>query len=165
MIQNSNMKILQSFSITLVTLRTKFIICSYYQFIKKFQVANLELQSEKPKVPTENDTLKQLYVDYLAMFMNSSYIKNTEMSNIIPGKSSEWKPLKRLSLCTTVIEEFMKLSKEDDKLNFLKDCRRVLVEICCKIKQRYNLDEIHSDKNLLIPKTHFAQIFTINFLL
>ena len=136
----------------------------YHLFIlsiyKKINITNLVLQSEKPVVSLVNVPLQRLYLDFIKMYMNAEYVIKTPVEKINPNSDTYWKPLQCLELNEDVIKKFNAISNEINQKEFFEDCRSVLRELCCKLKQRYKMDQVYSlneftyQKNALSKKFH-----------
>ena len=100
---------------------------------------NKEAQHEKPIV---GQFVKNLYIDFLKMYMNEEYLNNTPITEINPNKDSEWKPLNSILLSTELILALKCITDFIDLEKFLTDCRNVIIELCNRIKQRWNFDSV-----------------------
>ena len=65
-------------------------------------------------------------------------MKSTKLSEIDPNDTEHWKTLNELTLDESVMEKMACIQEVEDKMNFLKHCQLFFVELCLKMKVRYN---------------------------
>ena len=126
------------------------------------QKANLKLQFEKPNVYVNNSIERKLFFDLLSQYLKDDYISSIHLNEVDPRNVDKFKPLNEITLEKNVVEQFNKVSDENDKIMFLKVCQQFLSGLCSKLKQRYDnfsvdlikyLSYFHP-KNALNPHYH-----------
>ena len=100
---------------------------------------NKEVQHEKPIL---GQLVKNLYIDFLKMYMNEEYLNSTPITEINPIKDSEWKHLNSILLSTEVILALKSMTYFIDLEKFITNCRNVIIESCNRMKQRWNFDSV-----------------------
>ena len=143
---------------------------AYHLFIMSiytnFYAMNKKLQHKKPVI---GQLVKNLYIDFLKMYMNEEYLNNTPIMKINANKDSEWKPLNSILLSTEVILALKSMTDFIDLEKFLTNCRNVIIESCNWIKQRWNFDsvplEFTNPQNALDEKyhTHNPDLYEVLF--
>ena len=121
---------------------------------------NVSLQSQKPLITEDDDIVRALYTLLLKMYMDEEYIDNVSLNDLNPNDSTKWKHINEISLSPYVQEE-LKYINSCEKMSFLHNCKKFLIELCNKMKLRYNFNDdlllhvksIHP-KNALDPAFH-----------
>ena len=75
------------------------------------------------------------------MYMCNTYVDNTELHLINPNDESHWKPDNEIALNPSVEKNLTKVECIDEKIRFLSDAKKFLVQICNKLQDRCNFDD------------------------
>uniref|UniRef100_A0ABD2WAK6 Phorbol-ester/DAG-type domain-containing protein n=1 Tax=Trichogramma kaykai TaxID=54128 RepID=A0ABD2WAK6_9HYME len=139
-----------------------------YFILSKFAHVNEELQSVSTVLNENQDSMSELFLNIVSLYMVSNYVIETKIQDIDPTNEDH---MKEQSSINVGMECLRLLNKEDTKIGynekkeFFEACQKFLITACSELKRKcdyFALDHINL-RPLLHPKNALSQNYHENY--
>lgn len=123
----------------------------YFKFLEsalsRIILFNKKYQSMKSIVPENEPEIQNVYTYYLKRFMNNKYVdsQKSSLNEININDENNYIPLERIILGKNTEIFMKKVQMSNDKKNeFRRNCRNFYIELCKKIRERFDFENDHA---------------------
>ena len=125
----------------MVTPGTKHMLFFLNYVLPKIDIMNLQFQAEDLQVHKVFKLICDTYREILSLFVRDDVILTRDVATIDPTSKSNHRPITEVHLGGRCHAEMLKVSLGDNETRFREDCVKFLVELCVRIRKRFDFSE------------------------